>query len=633
MTNTTHRTKSPQSSELAARLQVRKELQQKSSLKQQSRISLKICIALAVLLLATLLVYLPVNHFPFLNYDDNDYVTKNDQVKTGINAETITWAFTTYYGANWVPITWLSHALDCQIFGLNPAAPHDVNLALHLINVGLLFWVLARVTGSAGRSLMVAALFALHPINVQSVAWIAERKNVLSMMFFLLALSAYDWYVRKPGIQRYAPTLLLYALGLMAKSQVITFPFVLLLWDYWPLRRIVLPGSEREARTGPIEADLEQRPLRGLVIEKIPLFALSVASAVLTMWAERKGVGVDDTAPLVECLKNAIVSYARYLGMAFWPARLSPLYPFPASIPAWRVAGAAMLLAAITGLVLWFRRYRYPPVGWFWFLGTLAPMIGIVKVGREGLADRFAYLPFIGLFILFCWGLADCARRLHISVRWQAAGAVAILLPLAVVARRQVNFWDGDLRLWSRALQVTTNNYVAENSLGYAMQVAGQNQEAIPHFLRSIEIEPDYIYPYINLGLYCQRRGDFNCALERYQKAINLAQSGHYDKWRFFVLTHLASTYLSLGNVTQARGYLQDALTWNPNSPQEWMNLGRLAQRSGDTEQAIGAFSQAVRLQPSRQGFLLLAEALRQAGKTQEADAVAKEAATLGPGK
>jgi protein O-mannosyl-transferase len=586
-----------------------------------------------ILLLAILGVYLPVNHFPFLNYDDNDYVTKNDQVKAGINAETIAWAFTTYYAANWHPVTWLSHALDCQVFGLNPAGPHDVNLALHLLTVALLFGVLARVTGNPGRSLMVAALFALHPINVESVAWIAERKNVLSMMFFLLALGAYDWYVRKPRVQRYALSVLLYALGLMAKPQVITFPFVLLLWDYWPLRRVILPNSEREVETPPIEASLQQRPLRWLVIEKVPLFALSVASAVLTMWAQRKGAGVDDTAQVVEGLKNAIVSYVRYLGMALWPARLSPLYPFPASIPAWQVAGAALLLGAITGLVLWFRRYRYLPVGWFWFLGTLVPMIGIVKVGREALADRYAYLSFIGLFIIFCWGLADCARRLRFSVRWQAAGAVAILLPLAVVARRQVSIWDGDLRLWSRALQVTDDNYVAENSLGFAIQDAGQIQQAIPHFLRAIEIEPDYIYPYINLGLYCQRRGDFNGALERYQQAISLTQTGHYDKWRFFVLTHMASTYASLGDVTQARGCLQQALKLRPDSSQEWMSLGVLAQRSGDTEQAVRAFSRAVRLQPSQRGFLLLAEALRQAGKAQEADAVAKEAATLGSGK
>jgi hypothetical protein len=369
-----------------------------------------------LLVAATLALYSPVNHHPFLNYDDDEYVTDNAHVKAGLSGDTVAWAFTSYDAANWHPLTWLSHALDYQLFQLDPGGHHDANLLLHGLNVALLFWVLWQATGYAGRSLMVAALFALHPINVESVVWVAERKNLLSLLFFLLALGAYRWYASQPRVGRYAAVTLFYVLGLMSKPQVITLPFLLLLWDYWPLRRMAVREEKATDANGP-DAILPQRSFAWLVKEKIPLFVLSASSAVITMRAQRLGGGINPDSALLTRLANAIVSYARYLGEAFWPTRLAPIYPYPVGpFKAWEVAVAALLLAAITALAIAGRRHRYLLVGWFWFLGTLVPMIGLVQVGRQAMADRYAYLPFVGLFIVICWGVSDWARQRHVPI-------------------------------------------------------------------------------------------------------------------------------------------------------------------------------------------------------------------------
>ena len=382
-----------------------------------------------LLAVATLAFYYPVHGHPFVNYDDSLYVTDNLQVQSGISWDTVTWAFTTFDVGTWHPLTWLSHALDCQLFQLNPAGHHDVNLLLHVMNAVLLFWVLLRATGYAGRSFMVAALFALHPINVESVAWIAERKNPLSLLFFLLALGAYRWYAREPRVGRYVAVALLYALGLLAKPQVITFPFVLLLWDYWPLRRMFASSPELNSGTA-THAVIPPRNLSWLVLEKLPLFALSAASAFMTMKAQR--AGADKVwYPLSIRLGNAIVSYAKYLRDAVWPSRLAVFYPHPGnSLRGWQVGAALLLLLVITALVIELG-HRYLTVGWLWFLGTMVPMIGLEGVGyqgMQGMADRYAYLPFIGLFIMICWGVSEWAEQRHISTAWLAGLSFAVLL-------------------------------------------------------------------------------------------------------------------------------------------------------------------------------------------------------------
>ena len=369
-----------------------------------------------VLAVATLVLYYPAIHHPFVNYDDDGYVTENVHVRAGLSWDTVEWAFTTYDQANWHPVTWLSHALDYQLFQLDPTGHHATNVLLHALNAALLFWILMQATGFMGRSFMVAALFALHPINVESVVWVAERKNLLSMLFLLLALGAYRWYAREPQPRRYAVVAILFALGLMAKPQIITLPFVLLLWDYWPLERMF---AERQlASPATTRYEIPARDFRALLVEKIPLVALAGVSAAITLHAQRVGGGLNPEVTLSGRLANAIVCYARYLGKAVWPMRLAPMYPHPGNyLPTWEVFTAFLLLLVLTALVAAGRRYRYLPVGWLWFLGTLIPMIGLVQVGRQAMADRYAYLPFIGLFIMICWGVPDAiaatSRRLE----------------------------------------------------------------------------------------------------------------------------------------------------------------------------------------------------------------------------
>src|SRR3984893_12770967 len=334
-------------------------------------------------------------------------------------------------------MTWLSHALDCELFGLNPAGHHGVNVLLHAANAVLLFLLLQSATGLRWRSLMVAALFALHPMNVESVAWAAERKNVLSMLFFLLALYAYVWYARGPGLRRCAAVAFLFALSLLAKPQAITFPFLLLLWDYWPLRRIDAAAETTQA------GGTHKLSSARLLLEKVPLLLVSAASAVVTMEAQQAGGAVKDLAhySLLLRLETTVISYARYLGKAFWPSKLVLPYPHPLKLsPAWQVGGAVILLLLITVLVLRAREQRYLAVGWFWFLGSLVPMIGLIQVGAQAMADRYAYIPFIGLFLMIVWLVADWVvvgwtvadrnqnHARQVSTRWVAIPAIACLL-------------------------------------------------------------------------------------------------------------------------------------------------------------------------------------------------------------
>ncbi|MGC2246922.1 MAG: hypothetical protein WA609_09995, partial [Terriglobales bacterium] len=388
---------------------------------------------------AVLLCYLPAAHNGFLNYDDDAYITNNPHVRAGLTWATVEWAFTTYDAANYHPLTWLSHALDCQFFGLNSSGHHEVSVLLHAANAILLFLLLLRATGFAGRSFFVAALFALHPVNVESVAWAAERKNVLSMLFFLLALHAYIWYTRRPRAGRYAIIVLLFVLALLSKPQVITFPFLLLLFDYWPLRRmtwggVALQRGDNESLLNAASAGggttLTREPLfpeppkqsvRWLIVEKIPFVLLSAASAVITMKAQRAGGAVQSLSqysPLLRC-ETAVISYVRYLGKAFWPSKLVALYPHPTSLyPKWQVIAAFLLLALITIIVLRYRSRRYLTFGWLWFLGALVPMLGLVQVGSQAMADRYAYIPFIGLFVTFTWLAADWTEPYLIKTHW-----------------------------------------------------------------------------------------------------------------------------------------------------------------------------------------------------------------------
>lgn len=580
-----------------------------------------------LLVLATVALYNPVTHAPFLNYDDATYVTDNPQVRAGLTWNTVDWAFHTSAATNWHPITWLSHALDCQIFGLNPAGPHAINVLLHAANVVLLFLILESATGLAWRSLMVAALFALHPINVESVAWIAERKNVLSMFFFLSALAAYGWYARRPGVGRYLAVTLAYALGLMTKPQVITFPFALLLLDYWPLGRLAPfdeHGHEHET-----EGDLAGSASRGcsfwsLVWEKVPWFALSAVSAFITMKVQTDATQVK--LPLWIHLGNASIAYVKYLGKAFRPINLAPVYPHPEGSIS--VAGAALsgfVIIALSTFAILFRQRRPLFVGWFWFLGTLVPMIGLVQVGVQSMADRYAYIPLLGIFVIVCWGGADLLRTLRVPTKVSAFVAAAILLAMGVALHRQVGFWSDNLTLWTHTLEVTGANYTAEDNLATALITSGRVVEAIPHLQRALFLRPDDPIATLNIATYEQMQGHYQAALDGYARVPQFTNSPP-----LLATAKLNSGYAhySVKQYDNAQQDFEAALNLQPRNSAAYRGLGLVAQRAGDIAQAAKDYERAIELQPSPVDYLLLAQALEIGGQS----AAAREAQSRAAG-
>ena len=521
------------------------------------------------LILLTVVLYYPVRTHPYVNYDDNVYVTDNAHVQNGLTWDTITWSLTTYDAGNWHPLTWLSHALDVEIFDVPPGGAHQTSMLLHALNAGLLFWVLLAATGRAGCSFMVAALFAVHPINVESVAWIAERKTVLSMLFFILALGAYRWYAQNPKVIRYSVVTVLFALGLMAKPQVITFPFVLLLWDYWPLRRLALRSSPFASRqNGSTDVSGEKRKAksaelpsewRWLLLEKVPLFVLAAASAVITMKAQRSSGAVLSlgVSPMSMRLSNALVSYVRYLLDAFWPSGLAPMYPHPGdSLPAWQVYGALLVLLIITLLAFQYRQRRYLLVGWLWFLGTMVPMIGLVQVGRQAMADRYAYLPFVGLFIMVCWGLAELWDEKRLPAKLLPAVGAIVVVALCLITRFQIGYWADNVILWTHTIAVTPPNYVAQDNLGGALLTRKRPDDAIVHYRAAAEIHPVDPISAFNIGYYEHQNGDLAGAIAQYKKAIFLTTSPSVKAQSY---DNMGRAYRALGESDQARECFEQA--------------------------------------------------------------------------
>ena len=570
------------------------------------------------LIAAVLLIYNPVTHNGFVNWDDDNYITNNPHVKFGVTWATVKWAFTTYDHANWAPLSWLSHALDCQLFGLNPLGHHYVSVLIHAVNAVLLFLLLQSATGFRWRSLMVAALFAVHPINVESVAWAAERKNVLSMLFFLLAFQAYVWYTRRPALSRYAVVFVLFALGLLSKSQVITFPCLLLLWDYWPLRRIFAPAAADTVRQKGISS---RAWTLWLVLEKVPLFALCAASAVITTRAEKAGGALKPLAQysLPLRLETAVISYARYLGKAFWPTKLVALYPHPTHLySAWQVGLAVLSLGVITAGALLVRERRYLAVGWFWFLGSLVPMIGLVQVGYHAMADRFAYIPLIGIFVMVAWLVADWASQHRVSSRTLAIPAIFVLAGLGALTYRQVGYWHDIESFWRRTSAATRDNYVAEVNLGEFLYSVDRIDEAAAHFRSALEIFPDGLSANLNLGAYEDRRGNTAAAIGRYERvAAKAADSGI----RATAYGSLGFAYRRLGETEKARQSFERAVQEAPERARALTGLGLMAQDHGDLVEAIRLYSLAAARQQSDVIHLLLAQAYQRLGRMAEARA------------
>jgi Tfp pilus assembly protein PilF len=593
----------------------------------RDRPTLGFCLALVALVL---LAYSRVTPNDFVSFDDYKYIVDNAHVNAGLKWATVTWAFSSFEEANYHPLTWLSHALDCTLFGLNPAAHHWVNVSLHALCAVVLFLFLLSATGSRWRSLMVAALFALHPINVESVAWAAERKNVLSMLFFLLALYAYVAYVRNPSRGRYAAVAGLYLLALLAKPQVITFPFLLLLLDYWPLRRIDFPPDQK-LRSG----DLTPSPAK-LVLEKVPFFAMSAASAVVTMIAQAAVRSVAHYSLLLR-LETATISYVRYLGKAFWPVNLAALYPHPTRLyPVWQASAAAFLLLLITVLVLRQRDHRYLAVGWFWFLGSMVPMIGLVQVGAQAMADRYAYIPFIGLFVAIVWLVADAVAEWNagqnqarqISPRWLAVPALSCLLALGVLTSRQLVYWHDTESFWRHTLALTEGNFFAQDSLAAFLHKHGRTDEAIEHYRAALAIWPDDMPANLNLGAYEYEHGNLPAAIERFQV---VALRAGYPSLRAKAYQDLGGAYRQLGDLDKAKQYFETSLQLLPDQPGVMVMLGLIAQKNGDLAEAVRQYRSAAALQHNEVNYLLLAQALQLQGRADEANAISQRVAQTSP--
>ncbi len=586
-----------------------------------------------VLMIAVLACYAPVIHNEYLNYDDNKYVTDNPHVKAGLTWATVKWAFTTTEESNWHPLTWLSHALDYQLFGLNPAGTHLLNVLLHALNAALLLILLQASTGFRWRSLTVAALFALHPMNVESVAWAAERKNVLSLTFFLLAFCAYIWHTRVPGTRRLAWVVGLYALALMSKPQVITFPFLLLLWDYWPLRRLLAPEKLTSAQSS--IGSLQTQGSR-LILEKLPLFLLSAASAVITMEVQRAGLAVkplSQYSPLLR-IETATISYGLYLSKLFWPSKLVGMYPHPTELyPAWQVLAAAALLLGITVVAVRARPRRYLAVGWFWFLGSLVPMIGLVQVGDQGMADRYAYIPYIGLFVMIVWTIAewDSQRAAEpepagMSVRGLVVPAACVLIVLAALSFRQVKYWHDTESFWRRTLALTENNYFAEGALAGFLRSHGRTDEAMQHYRAALAIRPDDLLAILNLGAYEHSRGNFAAAVQQYQIVAERAANVPF---RAKAYANMGFAYRQMGQKDKAKEALEMSLQLVPDQPNILVPLGLLEESEGDLQAATQHYSRAMELKPSDVGLLLLSHALQQMGRTTEANEMLQRASRI----
>jgi tetratricopeptide (TPR) repeat protein len=547
-----------------------------------------VCAALA---LVTALAYWPVATCDFVNFDDSAYIVGNFHITHGISLQALRWCFQAGYVSNWHPLTWMSHLVDCQLYGLRPAGHHLTNLFLHVANSALLFLVLKSLTRTFWRSAMVAALFALHPMHVESVAWVSERKDVLSGLFWILAMGAYSKYAARGGAGRYALVLGLFALGLMAKPMLVTFPFVLLLLDWWPLGRF---KAGRGGRTVDATA-ANEKSLGFLVVEKIPFFALSVASSIITLVAQARGQAVVSlaNAPLKIRLASAAVSYARYIDKLIWPTKLTAIHPFETAFSTGELAFSAVIIVGMTAAAISaFRTRRWLGVGWFWFLGTLVPVIGLVQVGGQSWADRYTYLPSIGFFIMLCWGLEEFTRHLQSQRAAMAAGAAVVLAACAVLTFQQIGYWKNGGTLFLRAIQVSPDNFIAHCNYGAYLRDQNRLAEAEEECRKGLKISPNYVY-------------------------------GHL---------YLASVLVREGKTNDATAQLQQSLEIMPEQPGTWADLGRIHLDEGAPAAAAAAFGQALRFAPQVPGFhVLLGHALAVQGKFTPAEAEFAQALRLAP--
>jgi tetratricopeptide (TPR) repeat protein len=612
------------------------------------RPKLLICLFLT---LAVLAAFWQVKNNDFVNFDDPRCTTENLHIQGGLNLEFLKWAFTTSHAGYWQPLTWLSFVMDYQLFGLNPGGYHLVNLLLHTVNSLLLFLILNRMTHALWKSAFVAALFALHPIHVESVAWIAERKDVLSAFFWMLTMGAYVRYTEKPGVKKYLLTIVFFSFGLMAKPMLVSLPCVLLLLDYWPLGRLrfnhsldvpKISESKKERKrarkisasakgkevTLPDQSRFLQR-LWPVIREKIPFFALSAISSIVTAIGQQKVGAIEslEILPIGARIGNALISYIRYIGMTIYPHGLAVFYPHKGTPSAWEVVlAAAFLLIATLIIIRWAAKMPYLAMGWLWYLGTLVPVIGIIQVGMQSMADRYTYIPVIGLFVATAWAVPDIARNWRYRQYILMTGAGIVLSALMFLTWMQVKYWQNSITLFEHAIQVTDNNYLAHNNLGFALSDAGKREEAIAHYREAIRIKPSYENAHFNLGNHLSAQGRTDEAILCYQEALRLRPN--YAKAH----NNLAALLISKKMFKEAIGHYQEALKTDPSNSGTHYNLGVAWMSIDHFEDAIGQFQEAARINPRFiEAHNAWGIALARSGKTGEAIDHFREALKIKP--
>ncbi|MBU2620986.1 MAG: tetratricopeptide repeat protein [Proteobacteria bacterium] len=541
-----------------------------------------------VLFIITFAVYRQVINHEFITFDDNIYVTDNSIVKKGISLSGVLWAFKFTDGKSqvyWHPVTWLSHMLDYQLFDLNAGMHHLTSLLLHAANSILLFYILSTVTGDLWRSAFVAALFALHPVNVDSVAWIAERKNVLSTFFWMLTMLSYVYYTRHPDIIKYFVTILFFVFGLLSKPMLVTLPFALFLFDYWPLERFELghPG-------------LQKRLIFNIILEKTPFFILSFVSVYLSSVSLRRigNLTSVNLVPMNLRLENAIVSYPAYIGKMICPSDLSVYYPFPASIAVWKIVASLILLVSVTIYVLFkMSRFRFLGTGWFWFIGTLVPVSGIVQGGLwPMMADRWAYIPYIGLFVIISWGGYELLSKYHLNNYLAAAISITILFALSTATNIQLKYWQDSKSLYKHALEVGPVNPVMLNNMGNVLVKESKYSEAVSYYKEALILKPDYAKAHNNLATAFYKLGRIDDSIRYYSEALR------YGPNIYKIHNNFGCVLFELGKGKEAMFHFIEALRINPDYDEAHYNLGLLLYRQGRIEQAVSHYARSVSLNP-----------------------------------
>ena len=556
----------------------------KTKLLSEKYISSCICLFLFIV---TLSVYWQITSHEFINYDDGLYVTENPHVQAGLNRESIIWAFTTGHAANWHPITWLSHMLDIDIYGLNPIGHHLTNLQFHILNSILLFLVFKMMTGALWQSAFVAALFALHPLHVESVAWVSERKDVLSTFFWILSMWAYVRYVRQPEKKRYFLLILFFILGLMSKPMLVTLPFVLLLLDFWPLSR--LQSTTKESN------NFSYKTLTSLVLEKLPLFLLTAVSSFVTFFVQQHGGAIRslEAVPLNLRFANALFTYLSYLGKAIWPQNLALIYPYPSISIIWQITLSVPVLICISILTIKLARsFPYLVTGWLWYLGTLVPVIGLVQVGNQSMADRYTYISLIGIFIIVAWGMTDIFSRLRKQKTLLALLAGMAIASSMVCTWLQTQNWQNSTTLLKHAINVTHNNSMAHYTFGQALDQQGRLEEAVIQYNKAIKIRPKFAMAHNNLGAALSRKGELKEAIYHFNEAVNI----HPDYAKAH--NNLATVLLTQGKFEEALSHYREAIRINPEDECTRKNLANFLFNQGRTDEALSHYNKVLLFNP-----------------------------------